>query len=80
VYQLYNSSGYNCVVTLKTVNVGKKTNVFAVLTRKDGQSATDQGSFAYYAGPVYVYARGQCVKYRGGAGSVTVSAPWGNCG
>jgi hypothetical protein len=80
VYQLYNSSGYNCVVTLKTVDVGKKTNVWATLTRKDGQSATDNGAFAYYAGPVYLYAKGQCVKYRGGTGQTSAAAAWGNCG
>jgi hypothetical protein len=80
VYQLYNSSGYNCVVTLKSVNVGKKTKVWATLTRKDGKSATDNGAFAYYAGPVYLYAKGQCVKYQGGTGQARATAPWGNCG
>ncbi|MGI8336404.1 serine/threonine-protein kinase [Actinomadura scrupuli] len=80
VHQLYNGSGYNCVVTLKTVSVGKKTSVWATLTRKDGQSATDSGAFAYYAGPVYLYAKGQCVKYRGGAGQASASVSWANCG
>jgi hypothetical protein len=80
VNQLYNSSGYNCVVTMKTAKVGTKSNVWAQLTSKDGTTAADNGSFQYYAGPVYVYARGQCVKYSGGAGSANVAAPWGNCG
>jgi hypothetical protein len=80
VYQMYNSSGYNCVTTLKTADVGKKTKVFSTLTRKDGQSATDNGSFTYYAGPVYVYAKGQCVKYQGGTSRGSTTSAWGNCG
>jgi hypothetical protein len=80
VYQLYSSAGYNCLVTLKTTHVGEKTKAWATLTRKDGQSATDNGAYAYYAGPVFLYAKGQCVKYQGGAGGATASAPWGNCG
>jgi serine/threonine protein kinase len=80
VYQLYNSSGYNCVVTLKTTNVGTKSSVWAQLTREDGGKATDSGSFGYYAGPVFLSAKGQCVKYAGGTSSGSASAPWGNCG
>jgi predicted Ser/Thr protein kinase len=80
IYQLYNSSGYNCVVTLKTADVGTKSSVWATLTRKDGTNASDSGSFAYYAGPVFLYAKGQCVKYSGGGRSGSASAPWGNCG
>ncbi|GAA2082762.1 serine/threonine protein kinase [Actinomadura alba] len=80
VYQLYNSSGYNCVVTLKTADVGTKTSVWAELTREDGTKASDRGSFAYYAGPVFLHAKGQCVKYTGGGGSGSAGAPWGNCG
>jgi hypothetical protein len=80
VHQLYNSSGYNCLVTMKTANIGKKTNVWATLTRKDGTSATDNGAYMYYAGPVYLYAKGQCVKYQGGTGQTSAAAPWGNCG
>jgi serine/threonine protein kinase len=80
VYQLYNSSGYNCVVTLKTANVGTKSSVWAQLTREDGTKASDSGSYSYYAGPVFLSAKGQCVKYAGGTGGGSASAPWGNCG
>jgi hypothetical protein len=65
---------------MKTANVGTKTTVWATLTSQSGTSATDRGSYSYYAGPVYVHAPGKCVKYQGGTASITVSAPWGNCG
>jgi serine/threonine protein kinase len=80
VYQLYNSSGYNCVVTLKTAGVGQKTSVWAQVTREDGTKASDSGSYSYYAGPAFIYAKGQCVKYAGGTAQGSASAPWGNCG
>jgi predicted Ser/Thr protein kinase len=80
-YQLYNSSGYNCVVTLKTANVGEKTRVWAQLKRQsDGKSARDDGSYAYYAGPVFLSAKGTCVAYSGGTNSGSTSASWANCG
>jgi serine/threonine protein kinase len=80
-YQLYNSSGYNCVVTLKTAEVGEKTRVWAQLKRQsDGKSARDDGSYAYYAGPVFLSARGTCVAYSGGTNSGSTSASWANCG
>ncbi|WP_433333261.1 serine/threonine protein kinase [Spirillospora sp. CA-294931] len=75
-YLLYNSSGYNCAVTLKTRNVGKRSPVSVWIQRKGGSQIGDSGSFEWYAGPVYVSARKECVRF-GGAGA---SAPWGNCG
>ncbi|WP_254715035.1 serine/threonine-protein kinase [Actinomadura sp. NAK00032] len=75
-YLLYNSSGYNCAVTIKTVNVGKKSPVSVWIQKKGGSSIADSGSFAWYAGPVYVKAPGVCVRF-GGNGR---SAPYGNCG
>lgn len=80
-YQLYNSSGYNCVVTLKTARVGQKTRVWALLKRQsDGKSVRDDGSYSYYAGPVFLSARGTCVAYSGGTNSGSTSASWANCG
>ncbi|MEU4326329.1 serine/threonine protein kinase [Nonomuraea dietziae] len=80
-YQLYNSgSGQNCVVTMKTTNVGKETPVSATLEVQGGGSKTDSGNFKYYAGPVYLPAAGKCVKYSGSAGSGSTSAGWANCG
>ena len=41
----------------------------SILTRRGTSSTTrqhqDSGSYAYYAGPVYVSAPGQCVWYGG---------------
>ncbi|UBU14582.1 serine/threonine protein kinase [Nonomuraea gerenzanensis] len=81
-YQLWNNStGQNCVVTLKSgANVGKSTPVSATLEVQGGGSQTDSGSYEYYAGPVKLPAKGKCVRYSGSAGSGSTSAPWGNCG
>ncbi|TYB59797.1 protein kinase [Nonomuraea sp. PA05] len=81
-YQLWNNStGQNCVVTLKSgANVGKSTPVSATLEVQGGGSQTDSGSYEYYAGPVKLPAKGKCVRYSGSAGSGSTSAAWGNCG
>lgn len=82
VYQLYSaSSKNNCVVTMKTANVGKGTNVWTRLqSQRGGKTASDSGSFKYYAGPVYLHAPGDCVRYSGGASGASTSAGWANCG
>ncbi|WP_285772949.1 hypothetical protein [Microtetraspora sp. NBRC 13810] len=81
VYQLYStSSGYNCVVTMKTSNVGKATQVHASLEAQNGGSDSDSGAYEYYAGPVMVQAKGKCVRYSGGGDGGSTSAGWGNCG
>ncbi|WP_157252327.1 serine/threonine protein kinase [Nonomuraea typhae] len=81
VYQLYNSgTGENCVVTMKTANVGVKTPVRATLEVQGGESKSDSGDFEYYAGPVKLQARGKCVQYSGSVGSATGGQGWGNCG
>ncbi|MFA1548677.1 serine/threonine protein kinase [Actinomadura chokoriensis] len=75
-YLLYNSSGYNCAVTMKTVNVGKASPVSVWIQKQGGSSIAGSGSYSWYAGPVYVKAPGVCVRF-GGNGR---SAPYGNCG
>ncbi|MEV6864890.1 hypothetical protein AB0M44_28270 [Streptosporangium subroseum] len=66
VYLMYNrSTGYNCVVSIKTVFYRTATRTVATLTVKGGKSKTDVGNFKYYAGPVKVNARGKCVSYWG---------------
>ncbi len=75
-YLLYNSSTYNCAVTIKTKNVGKASPVSVWIQKKGGSAIADSGSFSWYAGPVYVKAPGTCVRF-GGNGR---SAPYGNCG
>jgi serine/threonine protein kinase len=54
--------------------------VWAQIERKDGTKAADRGAYAYYAGPVFVSAKGQCVRYTGGTGQGSAGGPWGNCG
>ncbi|MFF4416361.1 serine/threonine protein kinase [Streptosporangium sp. NPDC001559] len=81
VYQLYNSStGSNCVVTMKTTDIGKATSVWATLQVKDGGSKTERGEFKYYAGPVILPAKGKCVSISGGNSTDSASAPMSNCG
>ncbi|MQY04189.1 Serine/threonine-protein kinase PknD [Actinomadura sp. RB68] len=75
-YLLYNSSGYNCAVTLKTRNVGKRSPVSVWIQRSGGGQVGDSGSFEWYAGPVFVSAAKKCVRF-GGNGA---AAPYGNCG
>ncbi|QKG22449.1 serine/threonine protein kinase [Actinomadura verrucosospora] len=76
-YLLYsNSTKKNCAVTMKTKNVGKASAVSVWLQAKGRSRTGDSGSFAWYAGPVYVSAPGVCVRF-GGNGA---TAPYGNCG
>jgi hypothetical protein len=75
-YLLYNSSGYNCAVMMKTKNVGTRSTVSVWIQRQGGSQVSDSGSYAWYAGPVYVSAPGKCVRF----GSGGVAAPYGNCG
>ncbi|TMR96942.1 serine/threonine protein kinase [Nonomuraea basaltis] len=79
-FQLYNiATGENCVVTMKTVDVGKATKVSATLEVLGGGSRTETGDFQFYAGPVKLPAKGKCVKFSGSVGSTGTSATWANC-
>ncbi|WUH97849.1 protein kinase [Spirillospora sp. NBC_00431] len=75
-YLLYSSSTYNCAVTMKTKNVGKKSAVSSWIQKQGGSTISDSGSFEWYAGPVYVKAPGTCVRF-GGNGR---TSSYGNCG
>ncbi|MGI5283948.1 protein kinase domain-containing protein [Nonomuraea polychroma] len=80
-FQLYNvGTGENCVVTMKTTNVGRPTNVSATLEVQGVGSRTDSGVYEFYAGPVKLRAKGKCVRFSGGAGSFSTGSNWGNCG
>ncbi|WP_176993071.1 serine/threonine protein kinase [Nonomuraea jiangxiensis] len=80
-FLLYNgSTGENCVVTMKTVDVGKSTPVSATLEVQGGESRTDSASYEFYAGPVKLPAKGKCVRFRGSVGSGSTSSNWSNCG
>ncbi|NDU74191.1 hypothetical protein GWI34_16340 [Actinomadura sp. DSM 109109] len=82
IYQLYSASTKkNCAVTMKTADIGKGTNVWVRLqSQKGGKVASDNGTFKYYAGPVFLLAPGDCVRYSGGASGASASAGWANCG
>lgn len=81
VYLLYNSgNSNNCVVTLKSTNLGSATAVSAFLEPQNGTRATDSGSYTYYAGPVRKAAPGTCVKWGGSIGSSAYTSPFEHCG
>ncbi|MGH3762963.1 M23 family metallopeptidase [Actinophytocola sp.] len=81
VYLLYNSgNGRNCVATMKTSSIGKKTPVSAHLQAQGGSKVTDSGNFSYYAGPVTRHAASTCVKWGGSAGSASYTSPYEHCG
>jgi hypothetical protein len=80
-YLLYNSgNGYNCVVTLKTTNLGSATAVSAFLEPQGETRTTDSGSYDYYAGPVRRDAANQCVKWGGSVGSSSYTSGFEHCG
>ncbi|MBF8185637.1 M23 family metallopeptidase [Nonomuraea sp. K274] len=80
-YLLYNTgNGNNCVVTLKTTNVGSASSMSAFLEPEGASRTTNSGSFSYYAGPVTRSAPGQCVKWGGSIGSSSYTSPFEHCG
>jgi hypothetical protein len=81
VYLLYNAgNSNNCVVTLKSTNLGTASAVGAFLQPQGGTKATDSGSYAYYAGPVKKSAPAVCVQWGGSVGSSTYTSPYEHCG
>lgn len=75
------SSGYNCVVTIKTTKVGTPTSTEAWLF-VDGHRnwMYNKGQYKYYAGPVRRPARHTCVAYAGGHAGVNWTSGWVGCG
>ncbi|MFV0135630.1 spore-associated protein A [Streptomyces sp. HMX87] len=73
----YNSSngynGYNCVVTVSDrPGTAMYLDARLRLSRNDTvwkSSEMDAGTYKYYAGPVYVYARNSCVDWGSEAGA-----------
>jgi murein DD-endopeptidase MepM/ murein hydrolase activator NlpD len=79
-YLLYNSgTGANCVVTLKSTNLGTPSAVSAFLEPQGSSRTTDSGSYSYYAGPVKRSAPGTCVKWGGSVGSASYTSPFEHC-
>jgi hypothetical protein len=81
IYLDYNGS-QNCVVTIKTRNVGIPTYTEAWLFRQsDGSGGDDHGNFSYYAGPVSVPAPGTCVRWGGADDTLNGwDSGWSHCG
>ncbi|MFD0574206.1 acetyltransferase [Kitasatospora gansuensis] len=83
VYLTYNSSnGYNCVVTIRG-NAGTPVHMSASLTVEGSPQKSDTGYYGSYAGPVYAYAAGKCVKWNGWFSDNDQSSyesPWSHCG
>ncbi|WP_432063145.1 serine/threonine protein kinase [Streptomyces sp. S1] len=92
-FQLYNASTKkNCAVTLKHPNsssfYGGKTVLGAGIRAANGSWIKDEDLYAYYAGPVYLSAPGQCVQFWGKTFQSGASGGWyethtsalGNCG
>ncbi|MFA3875369.1 spore-associated protein A [Streptomyces sp. MMCC 100] len=65
------STGYNCVVTVSdTPGTSMYMEARLRVHRTDTvwkSSEMDAGTFKYYAGPVYQYAKGSCIDYGGTA-------------
>ncbi|MFE3447476.1 protein kinase [Nonomuraea sp. NPDC059194] len=79
-YQLYNSSsGYNCVVTMKTAKIGQLSSVTATLEIQGKSPVTDSGSYKYYA-VAKAYGKGSCVKFSGSTDQGSTSSGFANCG
>jgi hypothetical protein len=80
VHLLYNAgNSNNCVVTLKSTNLGTPTAVSAFLEPEGGTRTTDQGDYGYYAGPVRKAAPGVCVRWGGSVGSSSYTSPFEHC-
>ena len=73
IYVSYNGST-DCAVLMKTVDVGTPTPTMVYIGLGDGSGGgyggnqgdgMDNGDFTTYAGPVYVYAPGECIEVAG---------------
>ncbi|GAA0828802.1 N-acetylmuramoyl-L-alanine amidase [Streptosporangium amethystogenes subsp. fukuiense] len=81
VYLLYNNStGYNCVTTIKSTSIGTASATSAYLEVQGATRVTDSSDFAYYAGPIRASGAGKCVKWGGKAGSTGYDSPFEHCG
>jgi hypothetical protein len=84
VYLTYNSStGKNCVVTIRNRSgspVHMTALVQALIPGQPTNPVIDDGYYRSYAGPVYVKAKGLCVKWGGSIQGSGYLNPGSNCG
>ncbi|NIH87052.1 hypothetical protein [Amycolatopsis granulosa] len=85
VYLMYNAAtGYNCVVTIKRLNVGTATRTGAHLEVQGGATKGQWGDYKYYSA-VQAFARDRCIRFFGSVwvnpetDSAGPSDTWGNC-
>ena len=70
----------NCVVTIKTSNIGKKTETEAILEVESPRGFYfDDDSYAYYAA-TKAHAAGSCIKWGGMTTDIWESPVWDHCG
>jgi hypothetical protein len=80
IFLLYDdSTGNNCVVTLADADTGA-VSMNATLTVQGGSTASDPGSYHWYAGPVTGYAPNACVKWGGTYKTSTWTSDYSHCG
>jgi hypothetical protein len=78
IYLMWNGAD-NCVATMKTSNIGKKTETEAILEVKSPTGFySDEGSYAYYAAIARPAAG--CIKWGGMTTAIWESPVWGHCG
>ncbi|MFC4912833.1 spore-associated protein A [Actinomadura gamaensis] len=81
VYLAYSSgSGKNCVVTIKTSDVGTSTRTGTYLYVAGKSPVTEADNFSYYAGPTYASAAGKCIQWGGGTNHQWWYSGWSHCG
>ncbi|MFC5181446.1 spore-associated protein A [Actinomadura harenae] len=81
VYLSYSSSsGKNCVVTIKTRDVGSSTRTGAYLNVQGSAPIYESDNYTTYAGPVYANAAGKCVIWGGGTNYQYWYSDWSHCG
>jgi hypothetical protein len=80
IYLMWNGAD-NCVATIKTSNIGKKTETEAILEVKSPSGFfADHDDYAYYA-VVKEYAAGSCIKWGGMTTAEIWESPvWDHCG
>jgi hypothetical protein len=81
VYLLQNTgTGDMCTTTLKTTDLGVKTDASAYISVEDGvQKIDDSNAAKYYAGPVTVDVSGQCVNWGGSVAGAIYDSPLEHC-
>ncbi|GAA0480839.1 hypothetical protein Ade02nite_55960 [Paractinoplanes deccanensis] len=80
VYLLYSAEGQeNCVVTMRTSDLGEKADASAFLEVQGKDRDTDGGEVDFYAGPVKAEAAKTCVIWGGSIDDFSYESPPEHC-